>query len=1082
MRVIRRSVCVAASLVALMSAVRAAEPERDHFAGLARSFRSQTRPLIKRFCLRCHSEKNKKGDLDLQQFKTLAAVRRGAATWLKVAEMLDNGEMPPKDSRQPSAAQRKQLREWVRRYLVAESLANAGDPGPVVLRRLNNAEYTYTIRDLTRVTLDPVREFPADNAAGEGFTNTGDALVMSPALSQKYFDAGKQTARHVVLLPDGFRFSPHVTRRGWTDEILAEIRKFYAQFADSVDLGTGLAVGYLNGHSDTRLGKAGRLPLEKYFAVLLAERDALTKGGKTIGAVARARGLNGRYLGKLWSSLSGSDPSLLLDSLRARWRTATPKDAAALAADVATWQNGLWAFNPIGLRGRKGSSSRWVEPINPLVVQQDLRYKIPAAVKGKDKRRVIVSLVASDAGDGNEHDYVVWRKPRLVKEGQPDILLRDVRKMAPDDAANDSAKWGLDPAMFGKHPNGKAIDATSLCVRAPSVIEIRLPTDLVSGRELLTTVVLDEETGLRGSVQVEIVGAAPRGKSGLLPSKVAVKYSQVTQVFSDHREVSFSRPILVSKNSKVRAALESAMDDHRSLFPTVLCYMQVVPVDELHTTTLYFREDDHLVRLMLDAVQKSRIDQLWQELRYVSQSALMRVVVLEDLLTAMSGNRQDKNSQYHGLEPLLAPFTKAAITFRKELVAAEPAHIDALVELADRAYRRPLTDVERRELRGLYHQLREQGLSHEAAFRLTLGRIFIATPFLFRLESAPAGTAAAGVSDWELASRLSYFLWSSQPDEALRAVAAAGGLASAEMLVKQSRRMLSDPRGRRLAIEFACQWLGIYDFAQNNDKSEQTFPEFARLRGEMYEESVLFLGDLFRNDGSILDLINADHTFLNESLAKHYGIDGVNGPEWRRVAGVLRQGRGGVLGMASVLAKQSAASRTSPIVRGNWVYETLLGEHLPKPPAKVPQLPDSVPAGLTTRQLVERHNSVPECAKCHSRIDPFGFALERYDAIGRLRAGPSDTRTRLVDGTTIEGIEGLRKYLSTTRRHDFVQQFCRKLLGYALGRAVQLSDRPLLAEMLRQLAANGYRCRTAIEIIVRSRQFREIRGRDATSE
>ncbi|MFP6767221.1 MAG: DUF1587 domain-containing protein, partial [Planctomycetaceae bacterium] len=284
MRVVRRSICVVVSLVAVVTAVRAAEPKPDHFAGLAESFRRQARPLLNRFCLRCHSQKEKKGDLDLEQFKTLAAVRRGIPAWLKVAEMLDNGEMPPSDSSQPSVAQRKQLREWVRRYLVAESLANAGDPGPVVLRRLNNAEYTYTIRDLTRVALDPVREFPADNAAGEGFTNTGDALVMSPALSQKYFSAAKETARHVVLLPDGFRFSPHVTRRGWTDEILAEIRKFYAQFADSVDLGTGLAVGYINGHSDTRLGKAGRLPLEKYFAALLAERDALTRGSKTIGA------------------------------------------------------------------------------------------------------------------------------------------------------------------------------------------------------------------------------------------------------------------------------------------------------------------------------------------------------------------------------------------------------------------------------------------------------------------------------------------------------------------------------------------------------------------------------------------------------------------------------------------------------------------------------------------------------------------------------------------------------------------------------------------------------------------------------
>jgi len=303
----------------------------------------------------------------------------------------------------------------------------------------------------------------------------------------------------------------------------------------------------------------------------------------------------------------------------------SPKDAAALTADVTTWQNGLWAFNPIGLRGRKGSSSRWVEPVNPLVVHQELRFKIPAPVKGQDKQRVVVSLVATDAGDGNQHDYVIWRQPRLVKKGQPDILLRDVRKMTTDDTSQDSTRWGLDPALFGKHPNGKAIDATSLCVRAPSVIEVHLPAGLVSGRELLTTVVLDEETGLQGSAQVEIVGAAPRDKSGLRPSQVTVKYSRVTQVFSEHREISFSRPILISKKSTIRTALESAMDDHRSLFPTVLCYLQVVPVDELHTTTLYYREDDHLERLMLDAAQKSRIDQLWQELRYVSQSALMRV-------------------------------------------------------------------------------------------------------------------------------------------------------------------------------------------------------------------------------------------------------------------------------------------------------------------------------------------------------------------------------------------------------------------------------------------------------------------------
>ena len=1072
--------CVVIAVCVSAASLTAEEPEP--FDALAAKYDRAIRPLLKGFCLDCHSTKQKEGEFDLERFASFDKVRLDAEAWQKVDEMLGRGEMPPEDSKQLSAEQRKRLREWVRDYLNLEARSRAGDPGPVVLRRLNNAAYTYTVRDLVGVDLDPTLRFPTDSAAGEGFTNTGDALVMSPGLLRKYFDAGKEIASHAVLLPDGFRFSPHATRRGWTDEILDEIRNFYANFVDSVDLGSGLEVGYINGHSDTRLGKAGRVPLEKYFAALLAERDALTAGGNTIASVARARGLNGRYLGTLWSRLSGSDPSLVLDSLRARWRSAKPPDAAALTALVTTWQRGLWGFNPIGLRGRKGSSSRWMEPVDPLVAQQDLSFKIPAAEKEGGNQRVVVSLVATDAGDGNEHDYVVWRQPRLIKDGQPDILLRDVRELAPDDPPSDPVEWGLDPAMFGKHPNGKAIDATSLCVRAPSVIEICLPADLVSGYELRTTAVLEEETGRQGSVQIEVVSGAPAAKSGLLPSEVAVKYSQVTQVFSAHRSVSFSRPILVGENSAARSALEAALDDFRNLFPTALCYTQIVPVDELHTTTLFYREDNHLVRLMLDETQKAHIDDLWNELRYVSQSALKRVVVLTDLLDAMSVNQADQQSQFHALEPLRTPFDERAAAFRAEQLAVEPAHVDALIELADRAYRRPLNDVERNGLRGLYRQLRKQGLPHEAAFRLTLARVFVATPFLFRLETPPVGTAAAGVSDWELASRLSYFLWSSQPDDALRAVAAGGALDSPEMLVTQSERMLADARIRRLATEFACQWLEIYDFSQNDEKDEERFPEFARLRGEMYEESVLFVEDMFRNDGSILDLLNADHAFLNESLAKHYGIGGVSGPEWRRVTDVRRLGRGGVLAMAAVLAKQSGASRTSPIVRGNWVYEALLGERLPKPPATVPQLPVRVPAGLTARQLVEQHSSVPACAKCHARIDPLGFALEQYDAIGRLRAAAAETKAELIDGQTIEGIDGLRDYLSNDRRHDFVQQFCRKLLGYALGRAVQLSDEPLLAEMERQLAANGYRSSVAIKTIVLSRQFREIRGRQQDRE
>ena len=996
-----------------------------------------------------------------------------------------------KSAKQPAPERRKELRGWVERYLHAEALAHAGDPGPVVLWRLNNAEYTYTIRDLTGVDLNPAREFPADSAAGEGFTNTGNALVMSPALLRKYLDAGKEMAQHAVLLPDGFRFSPHATRRDWTDEILAEIRGFYGQFADTEDLGVGSAVGNVKVHGNTRIGLAGRLPLEKYFAATLAERDALTTGGKTIEAVARERGLSARYLSTLWSSLSGSAPSLLLDHLRSRWRQAKPQDAATLAADVAAWQRGLWTFGPVGLIGRKGGPSRWMEPVNPLLTEQVIRF--PMSEDLCEEEEVVISLVATDAGDGNDHDFVVWQEPRLVAPGRPEIYLRDIRELYWDaglvqlpNAAVGVAQWGLDPAMFGKHPHGKTIGAASLFVRVPSVVKVRLPGYLAAGRELVATVVLDKEMGREGSVQMDVVVGTPTSTSGLLPSEVTVTFSKVIQVFSDHRDVSFRRPLLTSENSTAWRRIEWALDEYRRLFPAALCFNQIVPVDEVLTLTLFYREDDHLARLMLDDAQRARLDRLWEELHYVSQSALLQVTALDLLLETFEGNGVEDRSQYEAVKPLRAPFDRRAAAFKKGLIAHEPTQVDAAVDFAARTYRRPLTDVEADELRGLYRRLREQELSHDEALRLTLARVFVAPAFLYRLEEAPVATAAAAVSDWELASRLSYFLWSSQPDDELRAVAAGGTLHTPGVLAKQTRRMLSDARVRRLATEFAGQWLHIYDFDSLDEKSEKYFPEFADLRGDMYEESIRFFTDLFQSDASLLSLLNADHTFLNERLAGFYGIEEVEGTKWRRVTGIRQHGRGGILGLATTLAKQSGASRTSPILRGNWVSEVLLGEKLPRPPKEVPQLPagETKTDGLTVRQLVAKHTSVPLCASCHQRIDPFGFALEGFDSIGRRRdrdlAGrPIDTQTKLPDGSEINGLTGLRDYLLETRRDAFLRQFYRKLLGYALGREVQLSDEPLLTEIEQRLARSDYRFSVAVDMIVQSRQFREIRGRQA---
>jgi len=287
--------------------------------------------------------------------------------------------------------------------------------------------------------------------------------------------------------------------------------------------------------------------------------------------------------------------------------------------------------------------------------------------------------------------------------------------------------------------------------------------------------------------------------------------------------------------------------------------------------------------------------------------------------------------------------------------------------------------------------------------------------------------------------------------------------------------MLKDDKIRRLATEFGCQWLHVRDVGTLDEKSERHFPTFISLRGDMQEEVVRFFIDLFQNDRSVLSLLNADHTFVNASLAKHYALD-VQGDGWRRLEGIQSKGRGGILGFAATLAKQSGASRTSAILRGTWLSEVILGDKLPIPPKGVPILPEETPANLSERQLIERHSRDENCAGCHRRIDPFGFALEGFDAIGRARI--ADTKTVLPDGTSVDGLNDLRDYLTNKRGDDFLRQFCRKLLGYALGRSVQLSDRPLIDSMVR----SDHRIGTLIDLIVRSPQFREVRGKDTIAQ
>ena len=376
-------------------------------------------PVLKEHCLGCHSTEKQKGDLDLERFASLDEIKRFPLVWQGVLDQLDSGEMPPKDKPQLSKDQKTALIAWLRVTLDEMALASAGDPGPVVLRRLSNMEYTYTLRDLTRVpSLDPAREFPVDGAAGEGFTNVGAALVMSPALLTKYLDAAKEVAAHAVLLPDGITFSSSTSQSDWTEERLAAIRAFYAKFTVN---GGGGAVNLQGIKFDTKDG--GVLPLERYLAVTIIHRDVI-QHGKPLVDVAREAGVNAKYLSLLWTALNDEKPSMLLDPVRERWRVATPESAADLAKQISQWQQSLWRFTTVGHIGKRDGPKAWMVPVSPLAEAREVRMKFPAQPPGKD---ATIYLITTDAGDGNDHDFVVWENARLVAPGRPDLPLRNVR-------------------------------------------------------------------------------------------------------------------------------------------------------------------------------------------------------------------------------------------------------------------------------------------------------------------------------------------------------------------------------------------------------------------------------------------------------------------------------------------------------------------------------------------------------------------------------------------------------------------------------------------------------------------------------
>jgi hypothetical protein len=966
---------LAATVLLLTSRTIAAEPTADQLDG---RFRTTVRPFLQTYCFECHDKQMHKGEFDLSAYTTLDAVAKDYRRWNTVREQLQAGNMPPQRAKaQPNAEQREQVLEWiagVRRY---EATRHAGDPGPVAVRRLNNAEYDYTIRDLTGVDIRPAREFPVDPANEAGFDNSAESLAMSPPLLKKYLEAARRVAEYLVLKPDGIDYAPHgvVADTDRDKYCVRRIIDFYKrQPTDYAD----------------------------YFqaAWRFRHRAALGKPNATLADIAAEARVSPKYLLTIWALVTETQDAI--------------GPVAALKA--------LWNELP-----------------SPDAKQEDVR-----------------------AGCERTRDFVVGLRKQLVPE---------VKNLPAPGMQN-----GSQPLVMWKN-------------RQMAANRMRYAG---------------------GALQLPVTGLdadSPAAKALTAPSETA-DVEKYESTFHRFCEV-FPDAFMVTERARIYLDPEK----EKSLRGRLLSA-------GFHSMTGYFRDDGPLYQLILDADGQRELDRLWQEFDFIAdiptrtytsfiwyeraESHFIRgpefdfarsedkdctsPAKIKQLADAYLDKVRRNGAGERNVQAVKEHFENIEANIRRvEYVrlAAEPSHLAALQAFAERAYRRPLSKSERDGVVSFYRSLRDNdGLTHEEAVRESVVGVLMSPHFCYRLDLSPSGPRVRPLSNFALANRLSYFLWSSMPDAELVAHAAAGDLHRPEILLAQTRRMLRDDRIRGLATEFAGNWLDFRRFEEHNAVDRERFPGFTdQLRSAMFEEPICFFVDLVRSDRSVLDCLYGKHTFVNPSLASHYCMPQTNGRpnEWVRVDDAEKYGRGGLLPMAVFMTKNAPGLRTSPVKRGYWVVRRLLGETIPAPPAQVPELPnDEAKVDLPLPELLARHRAELSCAKCHERFDAFGLVFEGFGPVGERRT--KDLGGRLVEtkanfpgAIEATGVDGLRNYIREHRQQEFVDNLCQKLLTYALGRSLLPSDDQTIDQMKSKLAADGYRFNTLVETIVTSPQFLNVR-------
>jgi hypothetical protein len=1007
-----------------MNAAQGTEP------GTEREFTESVRPFLATYCSGCHTGEKAAAQLDLRQYSSGDAVVRDFARWNRVRDKLAAHQMPPPQAKQPDEAARRQVINWIDATWKSEARRNDGDPGPVLARRLSNAEYNYTIQDLTGVDIRPAKEFPVDPANVAGFDNSGESLTMSPALLTKYLQAARLVADHMFLNPNGFEFAPH--------PMLVETDREKYCIQQIVDFYDRQPTDY----SD-------------YFrtAWMYKHRAVFGKPRATLADMAAQNRVSARYLTTVWQALDGPKEDVgPLAKLQTMWRTLpVPEKGSDPFLDQ------FIQMRDFVLRMRKDTAMKFASPI----------------VKG-------LSVASQPLMNWKNRQYATHRRDFER------AALRVADEPPPVEVKMPEARRGL----VGGGQNGEDLNALYALAEQYQSRMKNPDLEVPAGQRARYEAAFAKFS----SIFPDTFYVRERGRFYPDDSEdkgrlLSAGYHNVMGYFRD--DAPLSELLLDEKGQK---ELEALWDE----FEFVAGYTARTYIE------FFFNQSGEVLGNGRES----------GSFRPADKDIIEESVILDFKKAYLAKAAEDEKNNPVAFEAIASHFDRVNAAIRaveRKRLEAEPRQIDALLAFAARAYRRPLTTAERDDLRAFYRTQRAQsGLTHEEAMRDLIVSVLMSPHFSYLVapldsrSGRPEGTRRAGaprpaplrdnrdaagaaraepaarLSDFALASRLSYFLWSSMPDAELAAHAAAGDLRNEAVLIGQVRRMLKDERASRFATEFGGNWLDFRRFDEHNAVDRERFPQFTNeLRAAMFEEPIRFIADVVRNDRPVLEMLYGGHTFVNPVLAKHYGMPEVYGSaeRWVRVDNARDYQRGGLLPMAAFLTQNAPGLRTSPVKRGYWVAKRVLGEVIPPPPPTVPELPsDEAKMDLPLREMLAKHRSNPACSSCHARFDSFGLTFEGYGPVGETRtrdlAGHTiDVQATFPGGSQGSGLAGLQAYIRANREQDFLDNLSRKILVYALGRSLLLSDEPLIQRMNSRLAAGGYRFSALAETIVASPQF-----------